>query len=82
MNPLEGTLFYGDLSQRAPFLWDLTFEPIEPLISFIGPESGFDLKEIEHLKDHLHAKNVRLHRNTLRTETAALAALCLFQKFV
>lgn len=80
--PLEGTLFYGDPSSDAPFLWNLSFDPIPPLIFFIGPESGLDPREKQHLNDYLHARGVRLHINTLRTETASLAALSLLQKFI
>ena len=47
---------------------------------FIGPEGGFDPKEIEPATD-LGGKTISLGSRILRTETAAIAAvsLCMFQ---
>ncbi|HEY2811209.1 MAG TPA: RsmE family RNA methyltransferase [Rhabdochlamydiaceae bacterium] len=77
--PLEGTLFYGDPSLEAPFLWHMPKMQAHPAILFIGPEAGWDGKETFHLQNRLGAQPVRLHENTLRTETASLAALSLIQ---
>jgi 16S rRNA (uracil1498-N3)-methyltransferase len=77
--PLDGCLLYADLSNDAPLLWKLTNTSSSPLILFIGPESGFDPKEVLHLEKVLKAQKVRLHPHTLRTETAAIAGLSLLQ---
>jgi 16S rRNA (uracil1498-N3)-methyltransferase len=62
--------FVADLHATTPL------QPTSPATVFIGPESGFTLDELTHLTT-LGATPVRLHRNTLRTDTAALAALTL-----
>ncbi len=77
--PLNGTLLCAEPSEDAPFLWELQTKPQSPIILFIGPESGFDAKELAYMIDVLHAQKVRLHTNTLRTETASLAGLALLQ---
>ena len=80
---LEGTLLFGDPSPTAPFLWKaLSPPPKLPVTLFIGPEGGWDKKEILFLKESLQAKNVRLHPHTLRTETASLAGLVLIQSIL
>jgi len=77
--PLGGCLLYADPSSDAPFLWKWAHPPSSPLILFIGPESGFDPKEVLYLEEVLKAQKVRLHPHTLRTETAAIAGLSLLQ---
>lgn len=71
-SPLSGTLFFGDLSAEAP---PLSAPFVEPITICIGPEKGFSSSEETHLKENLQAQGVRLHANTLRTETAGLVAL-------
>lgn len=41
-----------------------------------GPEKGLTKEEKSYLRDRLNAKTICLCRNTLRTETAAIAAGC------
>ena len=48
-----------------------------PIIFFVGPEKGFDEREIEILEKKFQATGVKLHSNILRTDTASLAALSL-----
>ncbi len=81
---LEGSLFFGDLSEEAPYFWDLPHhKPLaSPVIWFIGPEKGFDPKERHFLLHVLKAKGTRLHPNILRAETAPLTALSLTQQFI
>jgi 16S rRNA (uracil1498-N3)-methyltransferase len=74
------TLLFGDLSESAPLLSKQAFSALKPpIILFIGPEAGLDLKEASFLKDSLGAQGVRLHSHILRTETAAIAGLVLIQ---
>lgn len=47
---------------------------------FIGPEGGFDDKEIQSLKDK-GAKTVSLGKRVLRTETASIAALSMLMLY-
>lgn len=76
----EGVLLFGDLSPNAPSLikfWPDIAQKSE-IIFFVGPESGFsDAEEIALKKRGAHG--VALHKNILRTETAALTALALLQ---
>lgn len=46
-------------------------------LSFIGPESGFTDEEIAFIKEKHKAHSVLLHYNTLRFETACMAATLL-----
>ena len=66
-------------SPHAPFLWTLKPPLPQPVTLVIGPERGLHAQEIAHLKSKLHAQGVKLHPNTLRTETASLVALSLLQ---
>jgi 16S rRNA (uracil1498-N3)-methyltransferase len=76
---IQGTLLIADPSSDAPFLWEAEITPQSPIILFVGPESGFDAREVSHMIEVLKAQRVRLHHNTLRTETASLAGLSLLQ---
>lgn len=78
---LEGTLLFGDVSNEAPYLWNLSLEcfPSSPIVLFIGPEKGFSSQEEEFLRNNLKAQGVRLHSNVLRAETAPLVGLSLIQ---
>lgn len=68
----SGQLFFGDLSPDAPRL----HPPLSTSVTFfIGPEKGFSPTELEILTQKFQAKGISLHENTLRAETAALAAL-------
>lgn len=68
--PIETIPFYfGDLSEGALPL------KIAAAGIFIGPEKGFSENEIEWLKKH--AQGVKINRNVLRTDTAAIASIAL-----
>lgn len=76
--PLEHLVaLYGDTRKEAPALNKATLLSSEEILFFVGPESGFDKKEIQILENKLRAQGVKLHNNILRVETAALAALVL-----
>jgi 16S rRNA (uracil1498-N3)-methyltransferase len=81
---IEGTLFFGDTAQEAPFLWEVPhLKPAKPpVVFFVGPEKGFDKKEHAHLTEGMGARGVRVHRNILRTETAPLTALSILQQII
>ena len=82
--PMQGTLLFGDTEEDAPYLWDLSLiKPLpSPVFLFIGPEKGFDPKEVRFMQTALNAKGVKLHPNILRAETAPLAALALMQQWI
>ncbi len=82
--PQEGTLFFGDTENAAPYLWDLKISrPLQaPAILCIGPEKGFDSREKIFLREKLSGLGVRLHPNILRAETAPLVGLSLLQPFL
>lgn len=80
-SPFSGTLLFGDTSEDAPYLWEASLaKPLpSPVVIFIGPEKGFDQREVSFLTHTLKARGIRLHRNILRAETAPLAALAQLQ---
>lgn len=72
--------FFGDLDPAAPSLAEAWQEsPSKGILFFIGPESGFTSDEIDALRA-MQAVGVKLHKNVLRTETAALVALSLISQ--
>ncbi len=82
--PIEGTLLFGDTSEDAPYFWDAKLPKAlpSPIVLFIGPEKGFDPKEVSFLTQTLKAKGIRLHPNILRAETAPLVGLSLIQSLI
>jgi 16S rRNA (uracil1498-N3)-methyltransferase len=72
--PPTGPLFFGDLRKEAPYLT----HSADPCTFINGPESGLTEKEISYFETVWKAKGVSLHHNTLRTETAAIAATTLY----
>ncbi len=68
--------YFGDTRENAPtFVSKLSQQDKKTsLIFFVGPESGFTEKEIQHLET-LGSVGVKLHHNILRTDTASLVAL-------
>lgn len=73
---LSGQKFFGDLKEEAPHFAKLEMTRGD-LLFFIGPEAGFSTQEIALLEGPLQARGVKLHKNILRTETAALVALSI-----
>lgn len=70
--------FFGDVDENAPnFLgiWKKESQD-EGVMFFIGTESGFSDAETKRLL-HLGAKGVKINKNILRTDTAAITALSL-----
>lgn len=76
---VEGMVFFGDLAPQAPFLKKMWDQTTKTLYFFNGPEQGFSEKEEALLISKFHAKGIKLNPNILRTETAAIAAITLFQ---
>jgi 16S rRNA (uracil1498-N3)-methyltransferase len=77
-SPPLGLSFFGDVNPLAP-----TFEKTwksspksNPILFFIGPESGFSPEE-ESLLKNWGVQGIKLHSHILRTDTAALVALAL-----
>ncbi|HEX2579010.1 MAG TPA: RsmE family RNA methyltransferase [Rhabdochlamydiaceae bacterium] len=72
--PPPGSLFFGDLSAKAPLKG-----PFEKTVTFfIGPEKGFSSTEIHILKEKFKAHPICLHEHILRAETAAITILSQF----
>lgn len=70
--------FFGDTDPEAPSLIELlpTLKQSSSSVIVIGPEKGLHSKEIEKLRS-LNFKGISIASNTLRTETAAIAACAL-----
>lgn len=76
--PQESFLFFGDVAPSAPLFKNrlMSSPPCKNLTFFIGPEQGFSESE-EELLFTIGAIGVKIHSNTLRTDTAAIAALSI-----
>ena len=72
--------FFGDIEEEAP-VFQLSLEETqqEHISFFIGPESGFDDREIALLREK-GTKGVKLHPYILRTDTAPIVALSIIQQ--
>jgi 16S rRNA (uracil1498-N3)-methyltransferase len=84
-NPLPYKILLADPDPTVPYLWQLPssfFREKDPLLICIGPERGFSSQEKEVLKASLGALCVRIHPNTLRAETAPLAALSILHSLI
>lgn len=66
--------YLGDTKETTPF--QSVWKNEKNCLFFIGPESGFTDEEIA-LLHQFGVKNVSLHENTLRTDTAAILAIGL-----
>ena len=79
---IDSPAYFGDISQNAPKLLEIwPKKPSSKVIFFIGPESGFTNMEINILKQ-LGAAGVSIHKNILRTDTAAICALSLISNLI
>ncbi len=68
--------FFGSMDTQDPHILDVIEKTAENITFFIGPERGFDRSEIDLLKAW-GCIGTRLNINTLRAETAAVAASTL-----
>lgn len=68
-------VFFGDTRKKAA-----TLIKQENFVFISGPEKGFSEKEVKILEQK--ATPISLHKNTLRAETAPIAALLLLSNFV
>ncbi|MBS0360118.1 MAG: 16S rRNA (uracil(1498)-N(3))-methyltransferase [Proteobacteria bacterium] len=72
-------LFCDEAGDAAPVLEALSTAPAGPWAILIGPEGGFSPKERERLRALPYATPVTLGPRILRADTAAIAALSLWQ---
>lgn len=77
---LEESSFFGDVRPTAsPFAKALeTMHGAKRIVFFVGPESGFTSEEVVQLEKR-GVKGVKLNRNILRVETAAVVALSVIE---
>jgi len=71
-HPHPGTSFYGVPGESAPTINHTTQAPY---YIYIGPEGGFDPKEIGLLETTVQAEPFSMGPFTLRAETAAIASI-------
>lgn len=69
----------GERNRAPPMLQALTGKSPGPAAILIGPEGGFAPDERENLRDRTYVEPVSLGPRILRAETAAIAALTLWQ---
>ena len=78
--PRERRLVFCDEGGDAPFMGQaLKSEPDGPFAILSGPEGGFDPKERAIIRERSFALPVSLGSRILRADTAALAALAIWQ---
>jgi 16S rRNA (uracil1498-N3)-methyltransferase len=79
LGPGRRLLFCDEAGDAAPILEALKTAPAGPWAILIGPEGGFSPKERERLRALDQATPVSLGPRILRADTAAIAALSLWQ---
>ncbi len=81
-NAVKYPLYFGDTEPKAEYLMSVWQKhlPKDGVIILIGPEGGLADDEEKKLIS-MNAKGVKLHRYTLRTDTAGLAALSILSQF-
>lgn len=78
--PIGQRILFCDEGGEAPSIADaLQAAPAGPWAIFIGPEGGFDPAERAALREHADVTAVSLGARILRADTAALAALAVWQ---
>ena len=81
--PEDRTLIVCDETKseagQARSMLDLTSDLREKTAILIGPEGGFSKFELEKLRAHSKCESVSLGPRILRSDTAAIAALTIFQ---
>ncbi len=79
--PIKGTGFYGDVSAHARPLLQSLQTAILPITLFIGPEGGFDEKEVQLFQKE-NIGPISLIDTTLRAETAAISSVAIISHFL
>ncbi|NGX63406.1 MAG: Ribosomal RNA small subunit methyltransferase E [Candidatus Anoxychlamydiales bacterium] len=74
---IDGNIYFGDLEKGAVKYLDIFKKDKKSSCFFIGPEAGFSKEETKHLKSDLKAKGIKLNKNILRAESAAIAAIAI-----
>ena len=77
--PADRRLMFCDESGGPPALEALAAAPPAPWAILVGPEGGFSTAERAEIKSRPYCVPVSLGPRTLRAETAAVAALSLWQ---
>ncbi len=75
--PFSGQIFFGDIRPKTPLFSKRSLHSQKDILFFVGPEKGLADPEITFLEKSLNATGVSLHENTLRVDTASLAAVFL-----
>jgi 16S rRNA (uracil1498-N3)-methyltransferase len=73
----EAACYFGHFGPQTKSIQSITLPNVKDIIVCIGPESGFSKKEADLLMSK-KCIPVTLHENTLRAETAVVAAALLF----
>jgi len=77
LHPLLDSLLTGHVLFGDPIATTPITSAKQPTIFFSGPEKGFSSRELALLR--AKAKSVRLNPNTLRAETAPIAAIAILR---
>jgi 16S rRNA (uracil1498-N3)-methyltransferase len=78
--PQERRILFGDEAGEAlPIAPALSGSSCSSWAVLIGPEGGFDAREREQIRSHSHVTPVSLGPRILRADTAALAAISIWQ---
>lgn len=77
--PADRKLMFCDEAGQAPPITDVLRSAAGPWAILTGPEGGFDATERKKIREHPSANPVSLGNRILRADTAALAALAVWQ---
>lgn len=77
--PFDGSRLYGSCDSSEKRLMD--FKGLDQVQFWIGPEGDFSTEEVDFLKSE-GVKPVSLSQSRLRTETAALVAVCQLRTLI
>lgn len=76
--PFSSTCYFGTIDKNTP---PITFvsNQTDPVILFVGPESGWADEEIAILQKQFQSIPFAFNRNVLRTETASVSGVAILQ---
>lgn len=76
--PFSSTCYFGTIDTDTPPI-TVPSNQIDPVIFFVGPESGWSDVEMEILQNQLQAIPFAFNRNVLRTETASVSGIAILR---
>ncbi|MGL4347948.1 MAG: RsmE family RNA methyltransferase [Chlamydiales bacterium] len=76
--PFSSTCYFGTIDQATPPI-AVPSSQTDPVILFVGPESGWADEELTILQDQFQAIPFVFNKNVLRAETASVSGMAILQ---